>query len=247
VPSDARKHQNATFASAASFLALMYTEIVFVAVQPFRLIALPDGRTVMKAAPYITAWSAEHIGACVVPGVLAGVAFVLAAPAMALLHLRALKRRHLLADEDSLERFRWLYGKYQARAWYWEIASSVLTRRLVLVAVAVGLDAWPFTQALVALMFLVTLMCAQFYTRPYRRPSNNVTDTLFMALLTAVCFAGLLFSVEVEFPDFVAALVVLGLAAGIGVATWKCAKEIASTVARRRAEQRLRLPDEVSE
>ena len=243
VPSDMPKVENSNIAAASSFLYLVYTELVLTSISPFRLIGLPDGRQVMKAAPFIEAWSTDHFVYQVVPGVLGILVYVLAVPILLLVYTQRLKKLHLLADDDTLDRFKWLYGKYHLKAFYWEIV--ILLRRFMLAVVSTVLDSWPFTQGMVALGFLVGLLCAQFYTLPFRRHSNNITDTVFITLLIAFNFAGMMFEADTEFPDFVAALVLLSLAAGMFFAVWLCTKEIMGTIRRRRGERRLRMPDKV--
>ena len=52
---------------------------------------------------------------------------------------------------------------------------------------------------------------------------------------------------EIEFPDFVALLVLLAVGGGIGIGIWRTVKEITSTLRRRRGEKLVRLPDHVIE
>ena len=191
VPSDIVKVGNQNVASVTSFFFMVYSELVIKSIAPFQLVGLPDGRMVMKAAPFLEAWSLNHVLLQVVPGALGSIVYALVLPAVALYHLYQLKKEHQLANDDTLERFRWLYGKYHLKAFYWE--TVILARRFILCVVLIVLYEWPLTQGMVALGFLVGLLCAQFYTLPFRRGSNNMIDTLFIAVLIIFNFAGLMF------------------------------------------------------
>ena len=243
VPSDVSKVENTNIAAVSSFVFLVYTELVLTSISPFRLIDLPDGRQVMRAAPYIESWSMTHLLAQVIPGAVGTIVYVFGVPFVAFFYTKRLKKMHLLADDDTLARFKWLYGKYHLKAFYWEIV--ILVRRFVLAVVATVMDTWPYTQGMVSLGFLVGLLCAQFYTLPFRDYANNITDTVFIALLIALNFAGILFEANAEFPEFIAAVFLVALGVGMVFSFSACLKEISTTIRRRRGERRLRMPDKV--
>ena len=245
VPSDLDKVVNQNIASVSSFFFIVYAELVLKSIAPFQLLRLPDGRMVMKAAPFIEAWTSHHWWLQVAPGVLGAVAYVAVIPTLYAFHLSQLKKDHRLANHDTLERFHWLYGKYHLKAYYWE--TVVLARRCILCVVLIVLHEWPMTQGMIALGFLVGLLCAHFYTQPYRRDATNFIDTLFIAILIATNFGGLMFQAGIEFPDLVAAILLIGLSACVAVALYRAGKEVSSTLTRRQGEKLVRLPDTVME
>ena len=243
VPSNQARATNALIANTTSFMYLVYTELVVKSLTPFQLITLPDDRVVMKVAPYIEAWSTEHIGLQVVPGIFGIMVYVIGVPLTAVVYLRSLKHQHLLADDDTLDRLQWLYGKYHLRVYYWE--TIVLVRRLVLCVVLVCLDKWPLMQGTVSLGFLVGVLCAQFYSLPFRRNTSNLIDTAFIAVLINLNFVGLMFDAGVTAPEVLAVVLLLALAGSIGVAMVTCVFETKDTMLTRKWSKELRMPDVV--
>ena len=242
VPSDMNKYMNANIAIVTSFVFLVYTELVVTSISPFRLIELPDGHSVMRAAPSIEAWTFEYYALQAVPGAVGCLVYVVGVPLASVLYLRKLKKLRLLADDDTLERFRWLYGKYRLEHYYWEIV--ILLRRLILVVVAIMMDVWSCTQGTVALGFLVGLLCAQFKCQPFRRTQNNVTDTIFITLLIGLTFVGLVSSTAESSEGF-AGFYLFFLGSGTAYAFFLLTKDVSGTASRRSASKRLRMPDDV--
>ena len=66
---------------------LVYTELVIKSLSPFQLISLPDGRSVMRAAPYVEAWSHDHVWLQVVPGIFGILGYVVFVPVAMLVYV----------------------------------------------------------------------------------------------------------------------------------------------------------------
>ena len=69
---------------------------------------------VVVSRRYIEAWSAEHIGLQVIPGLLGIIVYVVGVPLFVSVQLHRLRARHLLSDDDTLQQFQWLYGACRA-------------------------------------------------------------------------------------------------------------------------------------
>lgn len=244
VPSNFTKAKNKQIAFVSSFLFIIYSELVVKSLAPFQLVDLPDGRRVMEYAPFVEAWSEEHWWLQAGPGLLGIFFYVIGIPLLAGIKIMHLKAQHLLTEDDIIERFHWLYGKYNIDAYWWEIL--VLVRRLVLSVFLEALPAWPFTQGIVAVLVLLALLVAQMKVLPFRRTFHNIIDTAYIGILIFVAFAGLMLEGGCEFPDSLAFFVVAAILTSSGVAIVQAVFETMRTFQRRIGNRRLRLPTKIT-
>ena len=244
VPSNLTKAKNKQISFVTSFLFIVYSELVAKSLAPFQLVNLPDGRRVMEAAPFVEAWSEEHWLLQAGPGLLGIVFYVIGIPLAAVIKLMHLKAQHLLAEDDIIERFHWLYGKYKLDAYLWEIL--ILVRRMLLCVFLEALRGWPFTQGIMTVLVLLALLVAQMKTLPFRRTFHNLLDTAYIGILIFVAFAGLMLQGGCEFPDSLAFFVVAAIVTSSVAAVGQAVSETIFTFRKRIGTRRLRLPTKIT-
>eukprot|EP00949_MAST-11_sp_MAST-11-sp1_P003349 g3349.t1 len=135
-----------------------------------------------------------HMGYMIGLAVPSLLAYTFGVPALALILLRRMKRSKKLfatrEDSYSANVYKFLYGGYNEKTYYWE--SVIMLRKIVLNVVLVVLSsATPLSQGLVVLLFLIGFTAVHMINMPYSDTLLNRIEMGSLLLSCGVLYAGL--------------------------------------------------------
>ena len=171
-----------------SFHHIMYLALCERTFAAFVMDVAPDGSMFMTDAPNIAKGSATH-------NYLYGFSifflffYVIGIPLFQAYILFNGKRKNLLADPKYLIKYGFLYTRYNARFFYWELVVQI--RRIVFVSI--NYFAWnlPMMQAACGLVASGFFLALQFSAGPFRHSYINTIDSMACTVNMAYIIVGL--------------------------------------------------------
>eukprot|EP01025_Chloroclados_australasicus_P059138 TRINITY_DN7465_c1_g1_i4.p1 TRINITY_DN7465_c1_g1~~TRINITY_DN7465_c1_g1_i4.p1 ORF type:complete len:580 (-),score=42.66 TRINITY_DN7465_c1_g1_i4:339-2078(-) len=132
-------------------------------------------------------------------GYIGIVFYVILFPIFAFVTLQYLKRQKAFHYKVQLERFGWLYHRYEVE-WYWYEMSQI-GHRLIFVLILVFIDS-PSMQSSLATLVTTGLLMLHIYSRPYIDVVLDILHTFLQVALMLVILSGLVFyNPEVQETD----------------------------------------------
>ncbi|XRB05675.1 protein C10 [Pycnococcus provasolii] len=148
-----------------------------------------DGKQFLVAYPELTMYeSTDHL-ILLFMGSAGCLVYVIGIPAYVLYILYYGRTRDVLADDQFLRRYGFLYRRYEPYWYYWEIV--ILLRRFTMTAVLVFFSHNGLIQAALGILVMALFLAAQFFARPFRDQNVDVLDSTACCVNILYIIAGM--------------------------------------------------------
>jgi len=177
-------------AGTMSFLGITYHTTAIKSLKAFVCTRLPDGSSFLNANPEIVCHSGTH-RLYMAFGSIGLVLYSIGMPAAISWILWRGRKDRMLDSPQFQRRFGWLYLKFEAEWYWWEL--MILARRLAFAFLVVFGSEYPSLQGGIGIAILLMSMGAHFYSRAFYDVVQDIQESLQLCSLIAMIIIGQLF------------------------------------------------------
>lgn len=156
-----------------SFNHILYLALAERAFDVFSTTPRPDGREFVEEAPWITTGTPIYNRVLILCSFMT-VIYVVGMPILVAWVIYNGRQKRVFNTRKYLNRYGWLYHRYNATFYYWELV--IILRRITLVLTLKFAGDDPMLQAACGLILCGIFSAMQSYARPFRRPFVDQLD-----------------------------------------------------------------------
>ena len=167
-------------------VSVCYTLIISTTLDPFRCTFQVDGRRSLTTEPAIICYEGEWLSNLPI-AVVAFVTYVVGIPVF--FGAMLFSFRHRLSSPRAAGSIGYLYKKYEAEWFYWDVV--VMVRKALLVSILPFASPATIQSALAVLLYLFALL-GQAFARPYLNTDHDRMDSMMLFITFIIFFVALL-------------------------------------------------------